>query len=49
MKAAISRLGDAMLSAVLPSAEAGACCGVTWCTQYYFTCFCACTTRNGRC
>ena len=26
MKAAMSRLGDAMLAAVLPSAEAGACC-----------------------
>ena len=26
MKAVMSRLGDAMLAAVLPSVEAGACC-----------------------
>jgi hypothetical protein len=26
MKAVMSKLGDAMLAAVLPSAEAGACC-----------------------
>jgi hypothetical protein len=26
MKAMMNRLGDAMLAAVLPSAEAGACC-----------------------
>ena len=62
MKAAMSRLGDAMLAAVLPSVEAGACCvdvgtkckcaspcGVNWCTQYYFTCLCACGQAVGRC
>jgi hypothetical protein len=27
MRAAMSRLGDAMLGRVLPAAEAGACCG----------------------
>jgi hypothetical protein len=62
MKAVMSRLGDAMLATVLPSAEAGACCvdvgrackcakpcGTTWCTQYVFTCLCACTFASGRC
>jgi|HubBroStandDraft_4_1064222.scaffolds.fasta_scaffold24887_4 hypothetical protein len=61
MRAAMIRLGDAMLGRILPAGEAGACgacsghpckcaapCGLTYCTQYYFNCYCDCVA-TGHC
>jgi hypothetical protein len=64
MRATLARLGDAMLSHVLPAAEAGACsacvgqycgcygpCGIHgghfYCTQHYYSCYCACQPASG--